>query len=101
MKLLTIVCAEKIEDEIVIIFSDQKITNYTVLSNVGGCGVTGQVTGSGGWTDRNKMFFVILDDQPMTHLLRAIQDHHLRLSQEHPGKEVPLKVILQSCETIV
>ena len=41
MKMLTIVCREKFEDEVLVIFSSLKIMGYTVVHGVGGSGETG------------------------------------------------------------
>ena len=101
MRMLTIVCSEKIEDEIIILFGDLAIQGYTVVSDVGGSGKGGVVSGKGGWTDRNKLYLIALDDEHTAPLLNAIKELHVRLVQEHHGLEVPLKVFVQPCELIV
>ena len=101
MKMLTIVCGEKIEDEILLLFESVTVKGYTVLSDVGGSGETGIVTGKGSWTDRNKLYLIALDDEHMASLVNAVNELHVKLVQEHHGVEVPLKVFLQSCELIV
>ena len=77
------------------------IAGYTVISGAGGSGETGAVSGSHGWTDRNTMFLVALDDEHMTVLVNGVKELHARLVEEHHGHEVPLKVFLQPCEVIV
>lgn len=101
MKMLTIVCGEKIEDEILMLFGDLAIQGYTVVSDVGGSGQTGVVPGKGAWTDRNKLYLIALDDEHMAPLLKAVRELHVRLVQEHHGLEVPLKVFVHPCELIV
>jgi hypothetical protein len=73
MKMLTIVCGEKIEDEILMLFGDLAIQGYTVVSDVGGSGQTGVVSGKGAWTDRNKLYLIALDDEHMAPLLKAVR----------------------------
>lgn len=101
MKLSTIICGEKLEDEVRIIFADLNVTGYTVLSNVCGAGQTGMVSGTGGWTDRNKLFLILLPDERMNPLLAAVRTLHERLVEEHHGREVALKAFVQSCDVVV
>jgi hypothetical protein len=101
MKMLTIVCGERVDDEVRVLFNDLALKSYTVISHVGGSGQTGVVSGTGGWTDRNKLYLIALDEQHMTLLVNAVRELHVRLVQEHSGLEVPLKVFLQPCELIV
>lgn len=101
MKMLTIVCGEKIEDEMLLLFDSVTVKGYTVLSDVGGSGETGIVSGKGAWTDRNKLYLIALDDEHMASLVNAVRELHVKLVQEHHGVEVPLKVFLQACELIV
>ena len=52
MKMLTIMCREKYEDEVLVIFSNLKISGYTVVHGVGGSGETGAVSVSQGGAER-------------------------------------------------
>jgi hypothetical protein len=46
MKMLHIVCGKKFEEEIVAMFKDLGLHGYTMISGVGGSGVTGTVPAS-------------------------------------------------------
>ena len=46
MKMLHIVCGKRLEDEILAIFKELGIKGYTVISGVGGSGVTGTLSGA-------------------------------------------------------
>jgi nitrogen regulatory protein P-II len=101
MKMLTIVCNEKIEDEVLVLFSDLGIKGYTVIAGAGGSGDTGAVSVKFGGTGRNMLFLVGLDDAQMATLVTAVKEVHARLVEEHHGHEVPLKAFLQHCEVIL
>ncbi|MBI3355160.1 MAG: hypothetical protein HY038_00005 [Nitrospirae bacterium] len=103
MKMLNIVCGEKLEDEILTLFKDLGIKGYTVISGVGGRGQTGTVSGTGGSTNRNTMFMVALEDDHihMTQVLKAVREIHTRHVHGYHGLEIPLKVFLQPCEVIL
>jgi Nitrogen regulatory protein P-II len=102
MKMLTLVCGEKIEDEVLGLFNELEIKGYSVISGVEGRGQTGIVSGAGGWwIDRNKLYLVALDDDHMAPLVNAVREMYARLIQAHYGHEVPLKVFVQPCELIV
>ena len=101
MKMLTLVCGERIEDEVLLLFSDFEIKGYTVISRVGGSGQTGLVSGTGNWTDRNKLYLIVLDDDRVAPIANAVKDLQIKLVQDHYGREVPLKVFVQPCELIV
>jgi hypothetical protein len=101
MKMLTLVCGERIEDEVLLLFNDLQIAGYTVVSNVGGSGQTGSVSGTGGWKDRSKMYFIALEDGRAIPIANAMRDLHVRLIQDYHGHEVPLKVFIQPCEVVV
>jgi hypothetical protein len=47
--MLTLVCGEKIEDEVLGLFNELEIKGYSVISGVEGRGQTGIVSGAGGW----------------------------------------------------
>ena len=65
MKMLTIICREEFEDFVRLVLNDLEIKGYTVMSGTSGSGETGAVSGKHGWTDRNTLFMVILDDAQM------------------------------------
>lgn len=100
MKMLTLVCREKLEGEVRALFNKLGVEGYTVISGLGGKGQTGSVS-EHSWTDRNMMFMVALENHLMTSLVTALKQLYVRLLDEHLGKDVPLKVFLQSCEVIV
>lgn len=101
MKMLTIVCREKFEDEMLVLLDSQGITGFTMMKGIGGSGEAGKVSGSHGWKDRNNMFLVALDDDPMATLVEAVKALHARLVQENRRIKIPLKAFLQSCDLIV
>ena len=101
MQMLTIVCREKFDDDVLVLFSELGIKGYTVMSGAGGSGETGAVPGKHGWTDRNMLFLVVLDDAQMAALVIAVKELHVRLVAEHTGLEVLLKAFLQPCEVIL
>jgi hypothetical protein len=100
MKMLTIVCSEKLEEEVLVLFKDLGIKGYTVLSGAGGSGETGAVSAKFTWTKRNMIFLVALDDAQMARLVTAVKELHARIVEEQYGLEVPLKGFLQPCEVI-
>ncbi len=59
------------------------------------------VSWKNGWTDRNMLFLVVLDDAQMAALVIAMKELHVRLVAEHAGLEVLLKAFLQPCEVIL
>lgn len=101
MRMLTIVCRAKFDDELLMLMNEQGIKGYTMLSRVGGSGETGAVSGQHGWTDRNTLFLVALDDAQMAILVNAVKALHTRLVAEHGGHEVPLKAFLQPCQVVL
>ena len=101
MKMLTIVCREKFEDEVLVVFSSLKIMGYTVVHGVGGSGETGAVSVTHPYHDRNKLILVALDDDRMTTLVQAVRNLQARLVQEQSGHPVAFKAFLQPCEPIV
>lgn len=99
--MLTIVCREKYEDEVLVIFSNLKISGYTVVHGVGGSGVTGAVSVTHPSHDENKLIFVALEDERMDILVKEVKQFQARLVEEHLGHPVPLKAFLQSCGPVV
>src|SRR5262245_27838771 len=101
MKMLTIVCREQYEDEVLVIFNTLGITGYTVIHGVGGSGETGAVSVTYTQGDRNKLFLVALDDDRMGALVQAVRELQARLVNELMGHPAPFKAFLQHCEPIV
>ena len=101
MKMLTIVCREKFEDEVLVLFSSLKISGYTVVHGVGGSGETGAVSVTHASHDRNKLILVALDDDRMAALVQAVRELQTKLVKESLGHPVPFKAFLQPCEPIV
>ncbi|MBI5672112.1 MAG: hypothetical protein HZC50_02340 [Nitrospirae bacterium] len=97
MKMLQIVCGEKLEESILALFQSLGI------KGVGGSGQTGTVSGSGGSIDRNTLFMVALEDDHihMTQVLNAVKEIHAKYLHGYRGLEIPLKVFLQPCEVIL
>ena len=101
MKMLTIVCREQFEDEVLVVFQALGITGYTVIHGVGGSGETGAVSVTHSQGNRNKMLLVALDDDRMATLVEAMKQVQTRLVEEHLGHPVPFKAFLQPCELVV
>lgn len=101
MKMLTIVCREKFEDEVLVIFNTLKISGYTVVHGVGGSGETGAVSVTHASRDTNKLIMVALDDERMEILVKSVKELQARLVEEHLGHPVPFKAFLQPCESVV
>jgi nitrogen regulatory protein PII len=101
MKMLTIVCREQLEDEVLAILSALGITGYTVIHGVGGSGETGAVSLTQVWAKGNKLLFVALEDDRMAILVQAVRQLQTKMVQEHAGHPVPFKAFLQPCELIV
>lgn len=101
MKMLTIVCREQFEDEVLALFSSLGITGYTVVHGVGGSGETGAVSITYTTSANNKLLLVALEDDRMTALVQAVRQLQARLVQEHLGHPVPFKAFLQPCEAVV
>jgi nitrogen regulatory protein PII len=100
MKMLTIVCREKFEDDVLAVFSNLKITGYTVVHGVGGSGETGAVSVTHTSYDHNKLILVALDDERMDLLVKGVKQLLVRLVEERLGHPVPLKAFLQPCEPV-
>ena len=73
-----------------VLFGTLGIKGYKVMSGAGGSGETGTVSGTHGWTDRNMLFLVALDNDPMARLVNAAKKLHASLVTEHGGHEVAL-----------
>ena len=100
MKMLTIVCREQFEDEVLAVFDTLKISGYTVVHGVGGSGETGAVSVTHPSYERNKLMFVALDDERMDLLVKGLKQLLARLVEERMGHAVPLKAFVQPCEPV-
>ena len=101
MNMLTIICREEFKDVLLGVFATQGIKGYTAIHGVEGRGVTGTVSGSRGWEDRNTLFLVVLDNDQVTTLVTAVKQLRAELVIENSGREVALKIFLQPCEVIL
>lgn len=101
MKMLTIVAKEQFDDYVLLVFHEQGIKGYTVISGVSGSGETGAVSGKHEWIDRNTLFMVALDDAQMATLVTAMKELHGRPFAEDSGGAVSLKMFLQPCEVVL
>lgn len=105
MKMLHIVCGKRFEDEIVALFKELGIKGYTVISGVGGSGVTGTVSLAATSADRttNTLFMIALDYEAifLPQIVAALKELRAKHIQGHDDREIPLKVFLQPCEIIV
>ncbi len=105
MKMLHIVCGKRFEEEIIAMFKELGLKGYTVISGVGGSGVTGTVSGSDPSTSHstNTLFMLALDYETifLPDILAALKAIRAKHVQGHPDREIPLKVFLQPCEIII
>ena len=101
MKMLTIICREQFEDEVLVVFNALGITGYTVVHGVGGSGETGAVSVTHTEGGGNKLLLVALDDDRMATLVQAVRELQVRLVKDVLGHPVPFKAFLQPCEPIV
>jgi nitrogen regulatory protein PII len=100
MKMLTIVCREQFEEEVLDVFSSLKISGYTVVHGVGGSGDTGAVSVTRTSYEHNKLILVALDDERMDLLVKGVRQLLARLVEERLGEPVPLKAFVQACEPV-
>ncbi|HMU54983.1 MAG TPA: hypothetical protein PKA61_08245 [Nitrospira sp.] len=101
MKMLTIVCRERLEGAVVQVLNDVGVKGYTVMSGLGGKGLTGTVSEYSWMADRNVSFMVVLEDQQAAPIADALKQLYGKLLEHNSGKEVSLKVFLQPCEVIL
>lgn len=105
MKMLHIVCGKRFEDEIVAMFKDLGLHGYTVISGVGGSGVTGIVPTSNSLLNHgtNTLFMVALGYEAtfLPRIVAALKELRAKHIQGHDNREIPLKVFLQPCEIII
>ena len=101
MKMLTIMCREQFEDEVLAVFSNLKISGYTVIHGVGGSGETGAVSVTHTSYDNNKLILVALEDERMDLLVKGVRQLLAQLVEERLGHPVPLKAFVQPCEPVL
>ena len=103
MKMLHIVCGEKLEQEVLALLRALGIKAYTVVGGVGGSGLTGTVSGTGSSIDRNTLFMVGIEDAHihMTEIVNGVREIHARHVHGYRGLEIPLKVFLLECEVLL
>lgn len=105
MKMLHIVCGKKFEDEVVALFKKLGIKGYTVISGVGGSGVTGSVPVSSSFSSQgtNTLFLVALGYEAsfLPQIVASLKELRAKHIQGHDDREIPLKVFLQPCEIII
>lgn len=100
MKMITIICRETLEREVLQVLNRQGVSGYTVMSGLGGKGVTGVVS-EHGLIERNVGFLVVLDEAPATALTNAVKHLYVTLLERYGGEEVPLKVFMLPCDVII
>jgi hypothetical protein len=96
-----------LEGEILAMFKKVGIKGYTVISGVGGSGVTGTVRGANHSADpdanTNTLFMVALGYEAtfLPRIVAALKELRAKHIQGHDDREIPLKVFLQPCEIII
>ncbi|WP_455377147.1 P-II family nitrogen regulator [Petrachloros mirabilis] len=100
MKMVTIICREKMQDLVVKLLMEVGVQGYTVMSGLGGRGKTGAVSAHN-WTDRNVSFVVAVEDHHVPSLTDAVKQLYAKLREKQSGEEVPIKVFVQPCEVVL
>lgn len=100
MKMVTIICRERLQNSVVKLLMEVGVNGYTVMSGLGGRGKTGAVS-EHNWTDRNVSFVVAVDEHHVNSLTDAVKQLYARLLEKQSGEEVPIKVFLQPCEVVL
>lgn len=101
MKMLTIICRERLQDEVLMFLEGEGIRGYTIIRGAAGGGVTGKVSGLHGASDRNQVFLIVLDDSSADELLKAVKHFHATLVQHNQREKVAFRAFVQSCDTVV
>jgi hypothetical protein len=105
MKMLHIICGKSLEGEILATFKHLGINGYTVISGVGGSGVTGTVPASNSLSGEgtNTLFLVALGYESafLPKIVAALKELRAKHIQGHDDRAIPLKVFLQPCEIII
>ncbi len=97
MKTLIIVARESMLSELEELLRENDIHAYTILSNVKGKGVTGQVHGTFYHPDINTIIFSVLSDNQAEKTVGALKALHARCLTSY-GQPIPLKVFTFPCE---
>lgn len=100
MKMIMIFCREKLERDVLQLLNSQGVKGYTVMSGLGGKGLTGVVS-EHGLIERNVGFLVVLDDTQATALAEAVKQLYKTLLERQGGEEVPIKAFVLPCDVIV
>lgn len=100
MKMVTIICREKFDSDVLALLNNLGIKGYTVMTGAGGSGQRCE-TGKHGWTDHNTLFLVALDDAQVATLVTGVKGLQVRLVAENSGVKVALKAFVQPCEEIL
>ncbi|MDF0644264.1 MAG: hypothetical protein P0111_09545 [Nitrospira sp.] len=101
MKMLTIICRERLQDAVVQVLNGAGVKGYTVMSGLGGKGLTGTVSEYSWMADRNVSIMTAIDDQQVAPITEAVKQLYMMEIEKRAGEEVPLKVFLQPCEVIL
>lgn len=100
MKMVIIICRESLEREVVQLFNNLGVKGYTMMSGLGGKGLSGAVS-EHGWIERNVGFLVVVDEEHATALAGAVKQLYVQLLEQSSGREVPLKVFVVACDAIL
>lgn len=100
MKMVTIICRERLQASVVKLLMDVGVQGYTVMSGLGGRGKTGAVS-EHNWTDRNVSFVVAVEDHNVLSLTEALKQLYSILRAKQSDEEVPIKVFVQPCEVVL
>ena len=101
MKMLTIICRERLETAVVDVLNGAGVKGYTVMSGLGRKGLTRTVSEYSWMTDRNVSFMMAVEDHQVLPIAQAVKQLYMSELDKHAGEEVPLKVFLQPCEVLL
>jgi hypothetical protein len=101
MKMLTIICRQPLEDEVIGLFTRTEVQGYTVISNLRGTGKTGVVPGPHSWSGLNSLVLAVMPDDLVEQVVSGLRSLHDQRAQERHGHEVPLKLFVQTCEMVL
>jgi nitrogen regulatory protein PII len=100
MRMITIICREKLEREVVQLLNTLGVQGYTTMSGLGGKGLSGAVS-EHGWIERNMKFVVVLGEEQATSLASAVKQLYAKLLEQQSGEKVPLRVFSVPCDLIL
>ena len=101
MKMLTIICRESLEDEVIALLTTEHVEGYTVISKVTGVGATGAVPRLHSWAGLNTLLLAVVSDDQLSKVVAGLRSLHDQLVQDRRGHEVPLKLFIQPCEMVL